>query len=110
MVKECISLRSFHNMHRTPKLDLDVQNVTLHETSKNSGVFTSIVGTHAENRSNASKVYAEASIRAPSGSIVRLVYLDQSSVSSRLSMTERRVARAGLIYPSAVFINENAVL
>jgi len=25
-------------------------------------------------------------------------------------MTERRVARAGLIYPSSVFINENAVL
>jgi hypothetical protein len=85
---------------------LDVQNITLTETSQSSGIFTSIVATHSENRSNASKIYHEPSVRAPSGAIVRLVYLDKNPKPSRLRQTERRVARAGLLYASTSFINE----
>ena len=89
---------------------LDIQNVTLNETSTSSGIFTAIVATHSENRSNVSKVYHEPSVRAPSGAIVRLQYVDKNPTPARLRMTERRVARAGLLYAASSFVNEFATL
>jgi hypothetical protein len=89
---------------------LDVQNVTLIENSQSSGIFTAIIATHSENRSNLTKNYFEPSVRAPSGAIVRLQYLDRNPEPSRLRMTERRVARAGLLYAASSFINEFAPL
>ena len=89
---------------------LDVQNVTLTENGPASGVFTAIIATHSENRSNLTKNYFEPSVRAPSGAIVRLQYLDRNPQPSKLRMTERRVARAGLLYATSSFINEFASL
>lgn len=89
---------------------LDVQNVTLIENSQSSGIFTAVIATHSENRSNLTKNYFEPSVRAPSGAIVRVQYLDRNPEPSRLRMTERRVARAGLLYAASSLINEFAPL
>jgi len=90
--------------------ELDAQNVTLTENSLSSGIFTAVVATHSQNRLNASKAYFEPSVRAPSGALVRLQYLDRNPMPSRLRVTERRVARAGLLYSASSFVNEYSPL
>ena len=89
--------------------ELDRQNLTLMETSEASGVFTGNNPTHSAKASNESD-HADASLRAPSGALVRLEYFDRNPRPGHLRMTERRVARAGLLYAAASLLNEFASL
>ena len=89
--------------------ELDRQNLTLMETSEASGVFTGTNPTHSAKASNESD-HADASLRAPSGALVRLEYFDRNPRPGHLRMTERRVARAGLVYAAASLLNEFASL
>jgi hypothetical protein len=89
---------------------LDTQIVTLTENSEDSGIFTAIMATHSENRTNSSRGHIEPSVRAPSGALIRLEYFDAAPVPSRVRATQRRVARAGLLYTDSYFLNEYAPL